>query len=285
MSKSVLLGSVALFVVAFAGTASAQQAISPVLSSAPTVNEAIVVQRGGTNKATIDQTIGQNNKAGYLNNTIDLSAANITENNGNGAFTNVNSVLQNGNNNELNIIQPGSNNSVVTSSGNYFRDTFIFNPTSGGSFQRGDGNKVYVNQGGGNGVAQFQQRGDGNTGSIITEANANNTYAGLFQFGDSNTAQIRQNSTAINAYAVVVQQGNNNSGAIEQSGTYNYAGLLQIGSYNTAGITQFGTAGVGAGGYQYGVGNSASVLQNGLSSSNALFAQAGNNNSVTIRQR
>ncbi|AWN50452.1 hypothetical protein [Methylobacterium sp. 17Sr1-1] len=285
MSKSVLLGSVALFAVAFAGTASAQSSSAPILNNSPTANEAIVIQRGGGNTSTVDQTGATNGKVGKLNNTIDLTADNITAANGNMAFTMANSVVQYGNSNDLNIYQAGNNNTVSSSSGNYNNETFDFNPAAGGSFQRGDYNRVAVSQGGDNGIAQFQQNGNGNYGSIITDQGAKNTYAGLFQFGSSNEARIHQHDQANNAYAVVVQRGSNNKGSIDQYGTTNYAALLQVGDYNSAGIVQGGTAGVGAGGYQNGVGNSASVTQNGGLASNALFAQNGNGNSVTIRQK
>jgi len=285
MSKTALLGSVALLTIAFAGTASAQSTTSPQLGAGFISNEAIVVQRGGSNSANVDQTAASNGKVGSLNSTVDLTASYMSTGYGNAQFEYANSVLQSGDANSLSITQGGTNDSIATANSNYSRGNFSFDPGSNGSFQKGYGNGMTVTQNGYNSVVQFQQNGDNNRGTATVDNGASSTYAGIFQFGNSNEASVHQGYGASNAYAVVVQGGSSNRGYIDQNGYVNYAALLQLGDANYGNIVQSGNSGIGAFGYQNGYGNSGTVVQTGGSPSNAMFAQAGNNNIVTIRQK
>ncbi|MGU3465167.1 hypothetical protein ACLBXO_09950 [Methylobacterium sp. C33D] len=284
MFKSVVLASVAVAsLTAFAAGASAQQ-ITPQLGYGTTANEAFLVQRGTGNNSTIDQTGGTNLKAGSLNNQVDLSATNMYTGYADSQFEAANTMVQRGDYNTLNVTQGNTNNQVITVANNVTRSDFNLGADKG-SFQFGTGNTVNANQQGQNGLVQFQQNGGNNNASLTVDNGADRTYAGTFQAGNSNTAAIHQYGNASNAYGVIVQSGNSNKGYIDQYGTTNYAALLQVGDNNTAAIAQAGQAGVGAFGYQNGNGNSGSVTQNGGHFANAGFAQIGNSNGVTIRQR
>lgn len=310
MFKSVLLASVAVAsLTAFATGASAQANITPAMGAGYQANEAIVIQRGGSNTADVNQS-GTNNKAGKLINNIDLSLSALSTSTGyaGSSLDGADSVVQNGYYNSLTISQSGSNNSIVTTSGNVSRASFSPD-LNGGSFQYGNNNTVNSDQRGANGQVQFQQGTNYNTANFLSAKDSNNTYAGIFQFeGNGNTGTINQKNNADNAYAVIVQNGttntgivnqngqNNyavigqlssyNSGTIDQSGSTNYAVLLQAdGNNNTATITQTGTSSsVGALAYQSGSYNTGSINQSGTSA-NAAFAQIGNGNTMTIKQR
>ncbi|MGU3538443.1 hypothetical protein [Methylobacterium sp. A54F] len=291
MKKIALLASTTLALSLVAGSAFAQSTSAPVLGVGTTANEAVVVQRGNGvglfgysfgNNATVDQS-GTNNKAGRVNSYVDLSAGNLSTGASNATLDASYSVAQVGNYNNLSITQSGSNNSVVTTTGNWTRSSFGLD-ANGGSFQAGDKNKFTSTQAGTKGQVQFQQKGDRNVGTVSVENGAQNTYAGIFQDGYGNTGAINQYYSANNAYAAIVQRGNDNDATIKQSGVTNYAAVLQVGNSNDALITQSG-AGVGAFGYQVGSYNNGTISQTGAGFANAVYAQSGTFNTVSIKQR
>ncbi|MCX4197759.1 hypothetical protein OMR07_21315 [Methylobacterium organophilum] len=308
MLKSVVLASVAVAsLTAFATGASAQANVTPMMGAGYQANEAIVIQRGGNNTTDVTQS-GTNNKAGKLNNVIDLSFSNLSTGYASSSLDGADSVVQKGDYNSLTISQSGSDNSIVTASNGVSRTDFSPSLT-GGSFQNGNNNTVNSDQRGTRGQVQFQQGSNYNTASFFAAKDSQNTYAGIFQFtGDSNTGTINQRNNADNAYAIIVQNGSNNTGLVNQNGQNNYAVIGQLSSYNngtidqagstnyavllqadgnnnTATITQTGTSSsVGALAYQSGAFNTGSINQSGTSA-NAAFAQIGNSNAMTIKQR
>ena len=293
MTKSIILGTVALTMTVFASSAMAQATGTPSMNAEVSGANEVFLQQGGpgyggtgygSNYANIDQG-GSNNKIGKLNYSIDLSANALDPNSKNNETAYANSVLQVGYNNQLTATQDGSSNEILSRQFNIFAGapTQTDRTTGGGSFQNGTQNVVNSTQNGTNGQVQFQQIGISNGATFNVYDGAKNTYAGAFQNGNNNGATINQYGSADNAYAAIVQTGNSNGATINQFANTNYAGVLQVGDGNGATISQY-VNNVGGLVYQNGGGNSAELVQ-GHSLANAAVAQYGNGNYARVNQR
>ncbi len=182
----------------------------------------------GTNKATINQSSGPDN--------VGSSDANVLQVLGDGGGSNTLTLTQDHSGGLANIIQGGSNGSIIsaalTQSGGVNAASILQVGDSGDSsailVQNGDGNNGNVVQssanGGTNTADTFNQTGDNNLGTILQVADYGNNTASLTRTGNDNGATIVQFSSGTEE---AVALGNNST--ISQIGDNNQAVSVQVG--------------------------------------------------------
>jgi hypothetical protein len=188
-----------------------------------------------------------------------------------GATRNVSVVTQDGNGNEIKVVQKGKNNvAVATQTGT--RNGNVGNSGVAGSLQdqNGTGHLAVLTATGYYAYSTQDQDGSDHISSVV-QNNPDTFYRGntakTVQTGESHEAFISQegydnqaesdqsNSVGSGNLSVQIQVGNNNGGTIgkdklgayvKQSGNGNTAGQVQFGNYNYASIDQSGTGNTAA---------------------------------------